>query len=111
MNLLKLRSYNLERAKVYGDKPTEGQKLIALRSRPHVHTELQFSERHNNISFSAEKGLGARFKDIKYSHEYRWDTIFVWMTDEQEDACYAKAKERLKAHHTTFSGCSDMRPR
>lgn len=59
-----------------------------------VHTEIMFSERYGSISFSATLEDGckcARFKLIKYSHPERWTTEEVPMTDEQEDAAFAKA--------------------
>jgi len=92
----KIRSYNYLRAKVFGKKPTFVNKLIAMRSSPHVHTEYQFSERFDNVSFSAtkqDKCKCARFKDIQYSHEAeRWDTVIVPMTDEEEDMAYLRAQ-------------------
>jgi len=91
----KIRSFNLDRAMAFGYKPTITQRVIHLRSKPHVHTELQFSERYNNISFSAtlmNDDDGARFAGIEYSHEAdRWDTVIVPMTDKQEDKVFNKA--------------------
>ena len=67
-----------------------------MRSKPHTHSEYQFSKRYDWVSFSATlqgNDNGARFKHIKYSHEKeRWDTTIVPMTDEQEDKAYAEAK-------------------
>ena len=91
----KIRSFNAVRAEIFGIKPTLPQRIILLRSQPHVHTEFQFSERYDNISFSATMMEGsncARFKDIEYSQEKeRWDTVIVPMTDGQEDIAYHEA--------------------
>ena len=91
----KIRSFNAVRAEIFGVKPTFSQRIILLRSQPHVHTEFQFSERYDNISFSATMMEGsncARFKYIKYTHEKeQWDTVIVPMTDEQEDWAYRMA--------------------
>jgi len=92
----KIRSYNYVRAAIFGKKPTIIDRVIGLRSKPHSHTEFQFSGRYNNVSFSATKRDGsncARFKHISYSHVLeRWDTVVVPLTDEQEDAAYAEAE-------------------
>ena len=90
-----IRSFNAYRAKRFGYRLTPADGLILLRSLLHTHTELQFSHRYANISFSATLADGAngcRFKDIKYSHTVFWDTIVVPMTDSQEDTAYAEAK-------------------
>ena len=91
----KIRSFNAMRAEIFGVKPTLPQRIILLRSQPHVHTEFQFSERYDNVSFSATMMEGsncARFKDIKYSHEAEyWDTVIVPMTNIQEDYVYREA--------------------
>ena len=93
----KIRSFNAVRAEIFGVKPTFSQRIILLRSQPHVHTEFQFSERYDNVSFSATMMEGsncARFKDIQYSYEKeRWDTVIVPMTNGQEDIAYRKALE------------------
>ncbi len=97
MNICKIRSYNAIRAKIFGKDLTMTQRIILVRSKPHTHNEFQFSKRYNNISFSATKAEGAncaRFKNIKYSNEDKWwDTIMVFMTDEQEDKAYREAEE------------------
>ena len=91
----KIRSFNAVRAEIFGVKPTFPQRIILLRSQPHVHTEFQFSERNNNRSFSStlqDGAKGTRFKDIKYSHEKEWwDTVIVPMTDNEEDRAYREA--------------------
>lgn len=95
MNKIKIRSYNAIRAKLYGKPLTAIDRLILMRSYPHVHTELQFSERYNCISFSSTNrdGLnGCRFMEINYSHPERWDTISISVTAEQEEAMYRTAQ-------------------
>ncbi len=91
-----IESFNVVRAEIFGYKPTFIQNIIKLRSSPHVHTELKFSGRYKNISFSAtlqDDFKGARFKDIGYSHEREyWDPVKVPMTDEEEDIAYLRAQ-------------------
>ncbi len=90
-----IMSFNVVRAVVFGYKPTFNQKLIKFRSKPHVHSELKFSARHEYISFSAtlqDDFKGARFKDIAYSHREYWDPVIVPMTDEEEDDAYLRAQ-------------------
>ncbi len=93
----KIRSYNYVRAELFGKKPETIDKVIGLRSRPHRHSEYEFSERYSKLSFSSTKqngDNGARFKDIKYSHYLqRWDTVIIPMTDEQEDLAYQEAQD------------------
>ena len=92
----KIKSYNAIRAKIFRKPLTLINKLILLKSSPFTHTEFHFSERYDNISFSATKQEGsncARFKHIQYSHaRERWDTVIVPMTDEEEDMAYLEAK-------------------
>ncbi len=89
MNYCKIRSYNAIRAAMFGKKLTMTQRIILLRSQPHTHTEFQFSEKYNFISFSATMAEGAkcaRFKQIEYSHEAeRWDTVIVPMTTKWQE--------------------------
>ena len=91
-----IMSFNVVRAEMFGYKPTLTQKLIKFRSKPHVHSEVKFSGRHEYISFSAtlqDDFKGARFKDIAYSHQKeRWDPVIVPMTDEEEDDAYLRAQ-------------------
>ncbi len=87
-----IKAYNGRRAEMFGDKMGVIQRLIFQRSF-WLHTEWQFSERFDNISFSAAIGEGARFKDIQYSHGYRWDSIRIPLNDSAEDRAMAKAKE------------------
>lgn len=87
-----IRAYNGRRAQMFGDKMTPIQRLIALRSF-WLHTEWQFSVRYDKVSFSAAVGEGARFKNIQYSHGYRWDGIIVPLDDDGEDRAMAKAKD------------------
>jgi hypothetical protein len=87
-----ITAYNARRAEMFGDKMTAIQRIIFMRSF-WVHTEWQFSDRYDRISFSAAIGEGARFKDIKYSHPYRWDGIRIPLDNEREDRAMAKARE------------------
>ena len=95
MATCKIRSYNAVRAEIFGKKPTMVDRIILLRSKPHTHSEFQFSERYNKLSHSATMAEGAkqaRFKRIKYSHEAeRWDTVLVPLSDAQEDLAYQEA--------------------
>lgn len=92
----KIQSFNAYRAEKFGYKLSGIDRLIMRRSFLHTHTEIQFSERYGNISFSATMADGAkccRFKDINYTkHPERWDTIIIPLTDNEEDLIYAKAK-------------------
>lgn len=45
--------------------------LILVGSDPYTHSELVFPD---GLSFSSEISLGARFKQINYSHPERWHT-------------------------------------
>lgn len=87
-----IKAYNGRRAEMFGDKMTPIQRAIYSRSF-WLHTEWQFSQRHDKISFSAAIGEGARFKDIQYSHGYRWDDVVVPLGDEKEDQAMAEAKQ------------------
>lgn len=93
--MIKIQSFNARRAVLYGYELSMVQHVILLRSDPHIHSEFQFSERYNNISFSAtmeEPFKCSRFLDIDYSkHPERWDTVCVPMTDAEEDRAYKKA--------------------
>ncbi len=92
--MIKLRSKNAIRAKKYGKKLTYIDKLILMRSKLHVHSELQFSDTYDNVSFSATMQDGsncARFKQIKYSHPERWDTVCIETTELQEETMYNAA--------------------
>ena len=97
MSACKIRSYNYVRAALFGKKPTAMNRIIGLRSKPHSHSEFQFSERYDGVSFSAttmDSSNCARFKQIGYSHETeRWDTVVVTMTNSEEDLAYAEAKK------------------
>jgi len=92
---IRIRSVNSTMKLLYGDKLTWTEKAIRLRSKL-VHMELQFSDRYGSISFSATKADGcncARFKMIQYTHAYRWSTILIPVTAEQEARLFAKACE------------------
>lgn len=90
-----IKSYNMVRAEIFGKEPTWIQKLISLRSYPHVHSEFKFSSRKDGVSFSAtmqDDCKCARFKQIEYSHEAeRWDSVIVPLTDKEEDIAYIEA--------------------
>ena len=94
----KIQSYNYVRAEIFGKKPTGVNRIIGMRSKPQSHTEFQFSERYESVSFSAttadmEKGEGCcRFKFILYSHaRERWDAVDVPLMELNEDAAWAEA--------------------
>jgi hypothetical protein len=92
---LKYRSYCPELAQLHGKKPSKTDRLIGLRS-DLTHTEIQFTDRYGNISFSATMADDcrcARFKMIGYSHPERWLTVLVPVTAEQEALIFAKACE------------------
>jgi hypothetical protein len=91
-----LRSYNARQAYQYGKDITPVQRIIMARSDPLVHTEFEFSERQDGISFSStmqDDVSGCRFKQISYSHPLRWTSIVLPMTDEQEDRAWERAIE------------------
>lgn len=86
--------WNAREAARHGFDLTKPQRLILRRSDPLVHKELQFSERYNSISFSstlADGAKGCRFKQIQYSHPYRWVSQVVPMSDAEEDEVWYKA--------------------
>lgn len=96
MPVLKVKSYNARAAAEHGKKLTMVDMLILLRSDPHTHTELKFSKRYDNVSFSATMQDGSkccRFKHIAYSHPERWATHLIVVTKEQEGLMYRKALE------------------
>ena len=77
--IIKLRTFNCKRAMLFGYRPSLADRLIMLRSHC-THTEIQFSKRCGNISFSATTADGckcARFKMIAYSHPERWETVLI----------------------------------
>ncbi len=91
---MKLKSYNAIKAQKHGKPLTFIDRLILLRSFPYTHNELEFSERHGNISFSATLRDGAkccRFKQIPYKYALRWDTLTIPCSDTEEDAAWAEA--------------------
>jgi len=95
MGLCKIRSYNYVRAAIFGKKPTLTDRVVGWRSYPQTHTEWQHSGRYGNVSFSStmmDKNKGGRFKDIGYTHLIeRWDTVYVQLTDHEEDLAYNEA--------------------
>ena len=95
MSKCELKSYNAKRAKIFGKRLTNVQKLISIRSFPETHSEFKFSDRYKKVSFSATLEDGckcARFKLIEYSHEReRWDTTKIPMNDLEEDNAWLRA--------------------
>jgi hypothetical protein len=96
MSLIALRFYNYRAARANGCKFSWVSWLVSRRSSPRTHVEMQFSDRYDRISFSAtlqDGDKGCRFKQINYTHAAQWwDTIWVEVTDEQEDEMYCRAK-------------------
>ena len=90
-----LQSYNARIAKAEGKKLSFIEKLILLRSDPHTHSEIQFSERYDHISFSATLRDGCkccRFRQIYYhKHPNRWKTDVIPFNVEQEDMAWREA--------------------
>jgi hypothetical protein len=108
MPLIYIRSYNaVEAAKTrrttlmqrllrFGSRLTWVEKLIMLRSKPHVHTELQ--DLTTDLSCSATMQDGAkcfRRKLIFYTHLERWTTHIIYITEEQRKLMLCKAKAML----------------
>lgn len=119
MPIVKLRTFNYQRAKLHGLKVPLRTALmywgIERRSRVKitndhaayfpldiwgydyykaVHTERQFSETFGNLSFSsttADGADGCRFKLIEYSHPEYWDTVEREVTRDQELSMFLKA--------------------
>ena len=92
--LVKWRRSNALRQQMMGEEISNLSKAILAVTGLHDHTEFQFSKRYDHISYSAtmREGLNcARFKQIGYSHPLNWDTTSMWMTEAQEDRCYAEA--------------------
>ena len=75
---MRLRSFYYKRAVKHGMKKTWAGRLIALRSSPYTHSEIEFSD---GVSFSSTMQDGAggtRFKDIDYTkHPDRWDSVEI----------------------------------
>ncbi len=91
---MKLKAFNARRAVMYGHELTAVQRMILLRSDPWVHTEDQFSELYDEISFSATMAGRydcARFLTISYSHPEYWDTVEIPMTEAEEKLAYSEA--------------------
>lgn len=88
------RSFNARRAQLHGYKITAVQAVILSCSDPLVHAEFQFSHRYRRESFSSTLmggENGCRFKNLKYSHSERWDSIVLPMTDLQENLAHDEA--------------------
>ncbi len=93
ISIFSVHSFNARRAVQFGYKLSMNDRFILMRSWMHTHTEGQFSRRYNKISFSStlkDDSKGCRFKDIKYSHSERWDTVYVALSYEEEDRLYSK---------------------
>lgn len=114
MPQMKIRSYNARRAKIFGKSYTWTDRLILMRSDPHTHTEIQFGEANNFISFSTTTRDGnkaARFKQINYSHvRERWDTIIVNVTPEEESIAFERAKALEGTPYDLFGLLSKATP-
>jgi hypothetical protein len=93
MGICIIHSFNVQGDPDY--KITAVDRLIMQRSNPLVHTEWQFSQRYDQISFSATRADGSnccRFSPIKYSSHLRWVSQYLALSDEAEDMAYNKAK-------------------
>ena len=113
MSYVILRTFNAVRAKDFGYKLTITDRLILRRSPMHIHTELQFSSRHQNISFSStmrDNANGTRFKNIEYSHPEYWDSIVIQVTDAEEDKMLKKARAMLGMKYDLFGLLSFSTP-
>jgi hypothetical protein len=75
-------------------KKSNADRLIGLRS-SETHSEFQFSARYGGVSASATMADDChcfRFKNIDYTkHLRRWKAVYVYLTDEQEDAVMLEA--------------------
>ena len=92
---IKLRTKNAKMLMLYGDTLTPSEWLRSIRTNG-LHSEVQFSDRYGSISFSSTLSdgcNGCRFKMIGYSHPYRWSTLKIPVTAEQEYRLFAKACE------------------
>jgi hypothetical protein len=91
-----LRSYNAREAVRHGKALTAVDRMILMRSDPLTHSEFQFSDRFNGLSFSStmqDGDDGCRFKAISYSHPERWTTLIIPMDDDQEDRAMHRAQD------------------
>lgn len=92
---MKLRTRNAKMMKLYGDKLTKSEWARSMRTNG-LHTEIQFSDRYGGISASctlSDGCNGMRLKPNKYTHPYRWSTIYIPVTAEQETRLFIKACE------------------
>ncbi|KKL48638.1 hypothetical protein LCGC14_2323490 [marine sediment metagenome] len=96
-------SYDAVAAKDSGKDFSITDIAIMRRSARLIHTEFQFSRRHNpysgdryGVCFSStlrDGAEGCRFESIDFTrHPKRWNRILLPMTNEQEDRAYAKAQ-------------------
>ncbi len=96
--MIQLMGYNAKRAQIMGDKVHPISKtIVAATGGWHSHTEIRrvWTIPHTgnslDVSFSAEFKVGARFKNITYSHDYRWDCITLPYSLLIEDAAWDAA--------------------
>ena len=91
---LKWRSFNGPRAVMFGYEKDPVDYAIEIVSPIHWHTELQFAN-HQQVSFSTtlreNEGKCARFKKIGYSTPAFWDTVYIPVTEEQEELAWDEA--------------------
>ena len=89
-----LRTFQYKRSRKNGNEFSFISILITLRSRG-THSEFQFSERYNGISFSAtlaDKARCCRMKNIQYLHgDKYWDCDVITLTDAEEDLLFVEA--------------------
>lgn len=97
--MIYLMGYNARRTELFGDDIKAISKTImAVTNSHHAHTEIR--RKYTGLdgvaydkSFSAEFGVGARIKNIKYSHDYRWDSLLLPYSPAQEAVAWEKALE------------------
>jgi hypothetical protein len=98
---MKLRTKNAKMMQMYGDKLTASEWLRKARTNG-LHTDLQHSSRYGGISNSctlSDGCGGGRFKMIGYSHPYRWSTLYLPCTAEQEARVFKKGCEMADARY------------
>jgi hypothetical protein len=92
---IKLRTKNAKMLMLYGDKLTPSEWLRKARTNG-LHTEVQHSDRYGSISNSctlSDGCNGGRMKPNRYSHGYRWSTLYIPVTAEQEALIWTKGCE------------------
>ena len=105
-----LRSYDARQAAREGKELTLTDRTIFTVSDPLVHSEFQFSERHDDYSFSATMRNDyncVRVLQIDYTiHPKRWPSLILPMTDEQEDMAWAGGYEIIGLPYDTIGVAS-----